>query len=327
MSSKNLSILDELSSPFDLLTKGSQFLAQWMDMRNKQRYEEFVRAALDGGVFPENAEAMTPEDFLAMLRALELDIEGEKATVYGRLAFSLATGKVGGHLKRHFIKSLSEFSYGQVNLLRHAWISERFEVFPGTGGGNRQPKEFLGIDSKSSINRLTFERWGMLEDVGLSHVGRQFVEACFTPEELEPSAVGFRLWSKGMIQLVCNEMGTPTCDAFLLRLSEDAHREAIHTLKAGVRPGHSNRPFVGGPVMVVLLVADPQRLADRWDLVEEVLRGRALTVVASTDPNAELPAIYDNFERIDASPDHVSKAVQMVLARFEAHGLRGHTDA
>jgi hypothetical protein len=38
-----------------------------------------------------------------MLRALEMDIEAEKATVYGRLACSIATGKTAGHLKRHFI--------------------------------------------------------------------------------------------------------------------------------------------------------------------------------------------------------------------------------
>ncbi len=190
MSYPDLSPLEELSGPFALLSKGPKFIAAWLAERTEERYREFTRAALEGQVFPENAEAMTSEDFLAMLRALELDIEAEKATVYGRLACSIATGKTAGHLKRQFIKALSDLSFGQVDLLRRAWIAERHDVFPGTGGGNLDPKEFLGLRSKSSINRQTFERWGLIEEKGLSLAGRRFVEACFTSEELVPSSVG-----------------------------------------------------------------------------------------------------------------------------------------
>jgi hypothetical protein len=195
MELKDLTKLGDLSGPLELLSKGPKALAAWMEKRTEQRYEEFTRAALEGVVFPENAESMTPDDFLAMVRALELDIEAEKATVYGRLASSIATGKVKGHLKRHFIKFLSELSFGQVDLLRMAWIAKRFDVYPGTGGGRREPKEFLGTD--------------------LSLTGNQFVEACFRSDKLKPSSVGFRLWAKGIVHLVCNEMGTPGSDPFL----------------------------------------------------------------------------------------------------------------
>ena len=322
MDLKDVTKLGELSSPLELLSKGPKALAAWMEKRTQKRYEEFARSALEGGVFPENAEAMTPEDFLAMVRALELDIEAEKATVYGRLACSIATGKVNGHLKRHFIKFLSELSFGQVDLLRMAWIAKRFDVYPGTGGGRREPKEFLGADSKTSINRLTFERMGMLDEKDLSLTGNQFVEACFRPDELEPSSVGFRLWAKGIVHTVCNEIGIPGCDPFLREMSEGCHREAIRNPKTAALRGHSTRAMRFGPVMVVLLTEDPQKLTAEWAAVEDVIRGADKVMVATTDSTAVLPPEMDVFERIDASKENLTSAVKTVLARFEESGLR-----
>lgn len=319
----DLAPLEEISGPFALLSKGPKFIAAWLAKRTEERYREFTRAALEGQVFPENAEAMTSEDFLAMLRALEMDIEAEKATVYGRLACSIATGKTAGHLKRHFIKALSDLSFGQVDLLRRALITERHHVFPGTGGGNLDPKEFLRLQSKSSINRQTFERWGLIEEKGLSLAGRRFVEACFTSDELAPSSVGFQEWAKGRIHIVCNEMGAPSCHSVLVQLTEDGHRRAIHVHNSAALRGRSNRLLTPGPVMVVLLTDKPQRLADEWTTVEDTIRGRVLAVVATTDPNAPLPVAMTGLERIDASPDRAAEAVTAILERFEAKGLRG----
>lgn len=85
----------------------------------------------------------------------------------------------------------------------------------GAGGGRREPKEFLDLDSKTSINRLTFERLGMLDENGLSLTGNQLVEACFRSDELGPLSVGFRLWANGLVHTVCNEIGSRRCDLFV----------------------------------------------------------------------------------------------------------------
>lgn len=319
----DLTPLEELSGPFAILSKGPKFLTAWLGKRSEDRYREFTRAALEGDVFPENAEAMTSEDFLAMLRALGMDIEAEKATVYGRLACSIATGKTAEHLKRQFIRALSDLSFDQLELLRRAFIAEHHQVFPGTGGGNMDPREFLGLHSKSSINRLTFERWGLLEEKGLSLAGRRFVEACFTSEGLQPSSVSFREWAKGRIHIICNEMDTPSCHSLLLQLTEVGHRQAIHVHNSAAFRGRTNRLMSFGRVMVVLLTDNPQRLADEWTTVEDTIRGRALIMVATTGPNGALPAVMEGLERIDASPDRVGEAVKAIVERFEEKGLRG----
>lgn len=303
--------------------EGPKFLAAWLVKRSEERYREFIRAALEGEVFPENAEAMASEDFLAMLRALEMDIEAEKATVYGRLACSIATGKTVGHLKRQFIKALSDLSFDQVELLRRAFIAERHQVFPGTGGGSLDPKGFLGLHSKSNINRSTFERWGLLEENGLSVAGHRFVEACFTSEELQPSSVSFREWAKGRIHIVCNEMDTPSCYSLLLQLTEAGHSQTIHVHNSAAFGGRSNRLMSSGHVMVVLLTEDPQRLTAEWNTVKEAIRGRPVIVVANTGTNGPLPAVMEGLEGIDASPGRVDEAVKTILDRFEEKGLRG----
>jgi hypothetical protein len=319
----DLAPLEEISGPFALLSKGPKFIAAWLTKRTEERYEEFTRAALEGGILPENAEAMTSEDFLAMVRALELDIEAEKATLYGRLASSIATGKIAGHLKREFMRALSDLSFAQVELLRRALIAGRHQIFPGIGGGNLDPKEFLGLNGKPGFNRKTFERWALLDEKGLSLMGRKFVEACFASGELEPSAVGFQKWAKGQIHIVCNEMDTPACYDFLLKLDEVGHAKAIRVHHGAALLGRSNRLLTPGPVMVVLLTDKPQRLADEWTTVEDAIRGRALTVVAMTNPSAPVPAAMEALERVDASPDRASEAVTAILERFEAKGLRG----
>lgn len=322
MDLKDLTKLGDITGPLELLSKGPKALAAWMEKRTQQRYEEFIRSALEGDVFQENAETMTPDDFLAMVRALELDIEAEKATVYGHLARSIATGHITGYLKRHFIKSLSDLSFGQVDLLRMAWIAKRFDVYPGIGGGRREPKEFLGPDSKTSINRLAFERLGMLDEKGLSVTGNQFVEACFSADERTPAKVGFRLWAKGKIHLVSNEMGNPGCDPFLRKLSDACHKQAIRSTNSAALRTHSSRTIWGGPVMVVLLTENPQKLITEWIAVEDAIRGADKVLVATTDSTVALPTQMDGIERIDASKDSLDSAVNTVLSKFEEDGFR-----
>lgn len=69
--------LEAARDPFALIVKGPRVLAEWMDQRREKRYQEFIDAARVGDVFPENADAMTAEDLVAIMRSLEQDMEAE----------------------------------------------------------------------------------------------------------------------------------------------------------------------------------------------------------------------------------------------------------
>lgn len=125
MGTTDLAAISSLASAVAAMAKGPRALAGWLERRSEHRYTEFINAAKSGGVFPENAKAMTADDMFAILRSLELDIEGEKAELYGRLASAIALGRVHNIEKRHFIKSLQEMTLEQVERLRKAWIAKR----------------------------------------------------------------------------------------------------------------------------------------------------------------------------------------------------------
>src|SRR5690606_23669395 len=127
---------------------------------------------------------------------------------------------------------------------------------------------------------------------------------------------------KGIVHLVCNELATPECEPFILKLPEECHREAIRNPKTAALRGHSTRPMRRGPVMEVLLVENPQKLPAEWTAVKEVTRGAAKILMATTDTTVVLPEEMTEFERIDASNGNLNSAVGTVLARFEESGLR-----
>jgi len=316
MDPKDLSMIEAIVNPLSIIAKGAKALAQWQSSRIEKRYQEFVAAAKDGNVFRENAEAMTPDDLFAILRFLELDMESEKAGIYGRLAASIGTGNVFNEEKRHFIKSLHEMSHAQVQLLRKAWVAGKFELFPGRGSGRRSPTEFL--KSGSPVDMLLFQTTGISENGKLTELGSRFVEACFSKPELDPVAIGEKAWAPGSIQIVCNEMNSDPCNSFIIDLSEMANRNAIkiahHTAMKGVPTPLS---LVRG-TLVVLLTHDPDELVKHWSSVQSLIQKKATVVVVTVrDPPIQLPNLLAQHRHFDASGDLRERAVNWILALFE----------
>ncbi|HET8637681.1 MAG TPA: hypothetical protein VFL96_12610, partial [Acidobacteriaceae bacterium] len=90
-----------------LLKQGASAVAECYRAQTERRYEEFVEAALEGDVFPENAEDMSAEDLMGMLRLCMADIEQQKARLYGRLAKAIAQNKVPAEFRHPLMMALS----------------------------------------------------------------------------------------------------------------------------------------------------------------------------------------------------------------------------
>lgn len=314
----DLTSISSLASGVAAIRKGPRALAGWLDQRTERRYEDFIASAKAGGVFPENAAAMTADDLFAVLRALELDMEGEKAELYGRMAYSIAVGAVREGEKRHFIRSLRELTFDQVQRLRKAWVARHFNLYPGAGSGNKEQKEFLGSGGPTSIDGLAFQRWGLIIDRSLSPMGERFVRACFPEDALQPDAIGEREWEPLPIHIVCNEMGTHACAQFLLRLSNEGHARAIQVTNGAAIRGRTQRPMFPVDPFFVLLTADPQRLTDEWETVEGTTRGSKRVVVVTLGESLdELPVPLDRFTRIDASKGREEDACATLLAMLD----------
>lgn len=94
MNLNDLAPIGGLASTATALRNGVAGLVKWQAKRREANYQEFIRAALEGGVFPENGGAMAPEDLYAILQAIELDMDELKAPMYGRLACSIESPRL-----------------------------------------------------------------------------------------------------------------------------------------------------------------------------------------------------------------------------------------
>jgi hypothetical protein len=179
-----------------LLAKGSDALADALKARDEKRWKSFLRAALEGDVFPENAEDMTGEDFLEMYRMCLNDIEAEKAELYGRLATAIARGDVSRTLRFPLMMSLAQLTHDQVQRLRKVYIAEVHELVSDGVVFRRHAHEFLG--GKSAEDRWDLDRMVSLlvvKDKSLTDLGKSLVAACFRSDDLQPSSIGERTWN------------------------------------------------------------------------------------------------------------------------------------
>lgn len=305
--------LEAARDPFALIVKGPRVLAEWMDHRREKRYQEFADAACVGDVFPENAEAMTTEDFVAIMRSLEQDMEAEKSVLYGRLARTIALGRIVLSERRHFIKVLRELSFHQVEQLRSAHVSTLFNLYPGSGGGRMGPKDFLA--SLVEHDRLQIEQLGLWVKDGLSPTGRRFVTACYLKEELTPQGIGVSEWADGMLDIICNEISDENCSRFITELSAVGHGRFVKVRnQAALRPNDTISSLFPAS-MAVLLYNNPCKLTDQWRFVEERIRPETEVVTASFDDGSSRdPTLLSYFHFNLAS--EVSVVASSIIDRF-----------
>ena len=322
----DLTTIDNLASAAAVLAKGPKALASWLNKRTEERYGEFIAAAKEGHVFPENAEAMTADDLFAILRSLELDMEAEKAALYGRLAGSIAKGAVAKDHKRHFIKALRELSYAQVQRLRCAWVASRYQLRPAVGAGRINARDFLAGGTIGRIDEAALRQFALADAEKLTDAGIRFVEACFLGSELKPFSIGELQWATGVIQVICNEMGDAACSQFISKLTADGQARAIKVTNSAAIRGHSPHFRLLSGSLIVLLFRDSQKLAREWDVVES-MTGKDATFISATFGTGELlPAPFTKFEQLDVSADGGRVASDSIIALFDRLGYGGDTD-
>ncbi|MBW8374972.1 hypothetical protein [Stenotrophomonas sp.] len=307
--------LEAARDPFALIVKGPRVLAEWMDQRREKRYQEFIDAARVGDVFPENAEAMTAEDLVAIMRSLEQDMEAEKSVLYGRLARTIALGRIVLSERRHFIKVLRELSFHQVEQLRSAHVSTLFNLYPGSGSGRMVPKDFLA--SLVEHDKLQIEQFGLWAKDSLSPTGKRLVEACYLKDELTPQAIGAREWVDGMLDIICNEIGEGECSRFIDEVTMVGHGRLVKVRNQAAFRSNNTISSLFPASMAVLLYFDPSKLTSQWKFVEERIRPGTEVVTASFDDGSSRePTLssYRHFNLASGIPIVASEIIDHFLA-------------
>lgn len=284
------------ATPLSLLRMGSDALANYIEQRNHRRYEEFCRSAYAGDVFPENAENLSADEFVSMLRACLADVEDEKSALYGRLASSIATGAVPHAYRHPLMVALSALTFAQMDRLRRAWVAGHHELIPHVGAGSKTQSEVFGggglMDEWDEEN-LTAR--SMIKDKSLTKLGERLVVACFSGEERTPSAIGERAWaSRSHLPLVTYEMQSRSVVRLATLIASAARNRGIKCSPLASPPSQDvvNRlSFNMLPCLVILVDEDAPRALEKLSLFERMLgRGAALVVAFSTSLDSRLLA-------------------------------------
>ncbi|UGB44715.1 hypothetical protein LQ772_12025 [Frateuria edaphi] len=256
-----------------LLKRGAGAVAECYKAQTERRYEEFVRAALEGDVFPENAEDMSAEELMGMLRLCMADIEQKKAPLYGRLAKAIAQNKVPANFGPPLMVALSTLTLQQAERLRRAWVAKQHTLLPAQGSGNKSPADFLG--NKGGVldrrDHAALVSQSLVEGEQLTSLGNHLVEACFLREELTPEAIGERVWLPGVLVTISYDLDQPDVLRFVEVLANVARSQAIKCGPAGApQDADRARPLwmIAQRPFVVIVGQHASRLLDHMTVFE-----------------------------------------------------------
>lgn len=167
--------------------------------RDEERIEKFHAHLLfdEHGINEKVVEcSLDLADYHALLRSCLDDIENEKTGCYGNLTQAIALRKIPSNLKRHYILSLREMSWGQLDLLARVYVLNKYDIRPETGSSRLYAASILektknyahNIDVDILLNK------GLTDKDTITPIGCMLIENCFPADLLKPEAYEYNIW-------------------------------------------------------------------------------------------------------------------------------------
>jgi len=179
---------------------GLEKIFSYVRQRDEQRIIQFYRAFLYRNDLPDAAvldAEIEESNFHALLNACVSDIEEEKTVPYASLTRSIALGQVEPELRRHFILSLKELSWEELDLLRRIYVVTKYPVIPkrGTDFDITLLFDYSPSEISKTIAVTSLKTKGMLDEDRISFAGMSFVTACSEGDDLDPVFYDYKVWS------------------------------------------------------------------------------------------------------------------------------------
>ncbi|WLH29947.1 hypothetical protein [Pseudomonas canadensis] len=295
-----------------LLLLSNQAAAQ-MERRSEKRYEEFIQNIFAGEVTPEVTEHLTADDYTALLSGCLADMENEKARYYGRLAAAIGRGEVQGRNRRFLIITLSQVSDEQLQMLRKSSIATRFDLKPSRGNGRVDPVEILHL--RDSVQKHEYDELvsrSMYIDKKLTELAEELVRACFTTEELKPSAIGYVCWLPKLVDIIFDTNQFALVDSLINGFWSDAIRTSNRSVAVIDRPALAN--FASPRVMVVGSEVAPEYLI----ALKARLKNNEVLFVCLYDHVLHIQAHYPDSIIINAQGWSIPQITETVVNHVKA---------
>ncbi|WP_434593388.1 hypothetical protein J3Q09_26035 [Pseudomonas sp. R4-83] len=287
---------------YDFAKFGVNAVREFLVERQDEKISDFHNAMLtdnseilDETVVDKNIDIV---DYHALLDACISDIEMEKNALYGRLAKSIASGKISARIKRHYTLCLKELTWDQIDLLARLYVHDSFSIKPSQGPGSIDASDKLKNVRHDSIEGLDVSALaakGFVHGTDLTALSEPFLKAIFPPELLTPAAFNLKVWTGhrfSIIQLPLNGFDT-------LGVSESIH-EYFRNLgvQGGIGPmegildGTRSFPF---NLFFIIVYPNGKTLSDtRKDNLLEIIKNKAaLQIIICEESDNALSPILD----------------------------------
>ena len=302
---------------------GTTSIKDYLTERSESKIFEFHRKLLLNykDIVDESILQSTLEmaDYHALLQACLSDIEDEKNTIYGNLAKAIARNSIPKDLRRHFILTLKEINWDQLDLLARVYVLGRYNIMPLQGIGRRKPSEAISASdpySAQGIDSSFLKAKSLIEADSLTPLGKAFIEACLSSENLEPELFGYKQWTGtkysifvfdelyGTVFNSCQEIGS-------------YYRE--RGIEGGTGPMEgildSFRPMLHPHFFVIAYRNGKQLPENRIQNLLKVIGKRPALQLIYTNNTNETPTPIIESEFLSISPDKLKSAAKQT---FEA---------
>lgn len=174
------------------------------DRQMESYYHELLNAEDDEFIKSPDSVNLSELDFVALLSACSSELELEKAKLYARLTKSIAVGMVKKEYKRHFILTLSNTAFDDLEVLRLAYVCSKYKIMSKANNIRLSADEVLKADHLGPIGSIcldAFTKGKLIDTNGLSSIGEQFVQALYEKDQLTAESLGFEVWQDRHINL------------------------------------------------------------------------------------------------------------------------------
>ena len=302
-----------LTAGYEGLQLLSNQAAAQMERRSEKRYQEFIQSVFAGEVTPEVTEHLTADDYTALLSGCMADMENEKAKYYGRLAAAIGRGEVQGKSRRFLIITLSQVSDEQLQMLRRSYVATHFDLKPSQGNGHVDPVEILDLSppvQKHEYDELVSRL--MYVDKKLTELAEELVRACFTTEELKPSAIGYVTWFPKLVDIIFDTNKFTLVESLIHGFWLEAIRTSNRSVAVIDRPALAN--FASPRVMVVGSEAAPEYLI----ALKARLKNNDVLFVCLHDHVLHIQAHYPDSTIINAEGWSIPQITEAVVNHVKA---------
>lgn len=187
---------------YDFAKFGVNAVRQYLTDRQDTKIVEFHNSMLNDKDDTLDEEVINADiemvDYHALLEACVSDIEMEKNCLYGRLAKSIASNKIASNIKRHYILSLKELTWNQLDLLARLYVLTKYPIQPIDGPGRVEASEAIQgarHDSVEGLDIAALKARGFVYGSQITELCAPFLSAIFPQEHLTPEPFQYKQWS------------------------------------------------------------------------------------------------------------------------------------